>query len=584
MNEHQNNRRRPRNTGNQYVTRNTDTSLLEMLNRKMDLLQKEIELLNKKLDLIEKTNMLNSNEDQRRNIIRRPNRQTIKPKTSFLNPSPEISMIFSDSLFNNKKKDEGVLDSAGSDIFSPIVGMLSSLLGEPKIKRPETDSDSEKEIEEEVVYNSDEEIEELDTKLETIQDLIQLGEQFEKKYNGDREKESKEENEKIQEKEKAKDGLVIPNIIKLDGNSKSKITNIEPPSLSAIEKILLGPVILDNKKPMLEKKSEENDVFNLMLAAPDTIKIKKEPISCIKNGLFEYQGKKYPINLETVKKLRKPLTKLDSMIGLNSVKDSILDMILYYLQNFESRNNNMLHTVIEGPPGVGKTELGRIMAEVYSALGIIPSNKFKIVRRTDLVGEYLGHTAHRTQKAIDEADGGVLFIDEAYSLGSGDKRDSFSKECIDTLNQNLSEKKRKLIVIIAGYQDELDKSFFSYNPGLRRRFPFKFTIDGYSSTELRDIFLKKLKDSRWKVDDKELDLGYLTTFFDKNKEKFIHYGGDIETLIVDCKFMHSRRMVGKHPKFRKIITKTDIERGLDKFVKNRSKNTQMSDSVQSMYV
>ena len=89
----------------------------------------------------------------------------------------------------------------------------------------------------------------------------------------------------------------------------------------------------------------------------------------------------------------------------------------------------MLHTSIEGPPGVGKTKLGRILAHIYSALDIIPSKRFKRVRRTDLIGKYLGHTAHKTQEVINEAEGGVLFIDEAYSLGDNENRDSFSKEC-----------------------------------------------------------------------------------------------------------------------------------------------------------
>src|SRR5206468_3477702 len=99
--------------------------------------------------------------------------------------------------------------------------------------------------------------------------------------------------------------------------------------------------------------------------------------------------KKYSINLEILYKLIKPLTKLKSMIGLSSVKNAIVDMIMYYLQNFENKNNNMLHTVIEGPPGVGKTELGKILAEIYADLGITKSNKFRLVKRSDLVGEYL---------------------------------------------------------------------------------------------------------------------------------------------------------------------------------------------------
>ena len=164
------------------------------------------------------------------------------------------------------------------------------------------------------------------------------------------------------------------------------------------------------------------------------------------------------------------------MIGMKKVKNDVFEMIIYYLQNFEKTNKNMLHLVIEGSPGVGKTKLGKIMAQIYCALGIIPSNKFKYVKATDLIGEHVGATRIMTQKIIDDADGGVLFIDEAYALSSNDSKDPYGKECLDTLNFNLSENKKKLIVIIAGYPDQLDKCFFSYNPGLERRFPFRFKI------------------------------------------------------------------------------------------------------------
>jgi len=100
----------------------------------------------------------------------------------------------------------------------------------------------------------------------------------------------------------------------------------------------------------------------------------------------------------------------------------------------------MLHTVIEGPPGCGKSKLGKLFAEIYAGLGIIKSKRFQLVKRTDLVGEYLGHTEHRTQEIIDKAEGGVLFIDEAYSLGNEGKRDSFSKAAIDVINQKFRRK------------------------------------------------------------------------------------------------------------------------------------------------
>ena len=292
------------------------------------------------------------------------------------------------------------------------------------------------------------------------------------------------------------------------------------------------------------------------------------------NGLYEYDGKYYGINIETLSKLSKPLEKLNKMIGLDKIKTQILEMILYYIQEFEKGTSNMLHTIIEGPPGVGKTELGKIFAEIYSSLGIIPSAKFKLVKRTDLIGEYVGHTAHKTQNAIDEAEGGVLFIDEAYSLGgSSEKSDSFSKECLDVLNQNLSENKKKLIVIIAGYKDQLESSFFSYNPGLKRRFPFRYSIEGYSPEELKDIYLKKLKDIKWKLD-KSITDKLIIDFFTKNKDEFKCFGGDIENLLLNSKFVHSKRVFNAHPHNRKTLNKDDFETAFERFKSNKKKKTE----------
>ena len=96
--------------------------------------------------------------------------------------------------------------------------------------------------------------------------------------------------------------------------------------------------------------------------------------------------------------------------------------------------------------------------------------------------------------------GGVLFIDEAYALGNREKRDSFAKECIDTLCEGLSDNKDKLMVIIAGYEEDLDKCFFSYNQGLNSRFPWRFHTDDYKADELNKIFAKKVKEIGWKLE------------------------------------------------------------------------------------
>lgn len=313
--------------------------------------------------------------------------------------------------------------------------------------------------------------------------------------------------------------------------------------------------------------------------------INSEPVSKkeqVTKTYFMYNNKRYSLDFSALGKLEKPLRKLKGMVGMKEIKESIVDMILYYLQGFESRNRNMLHTRIEGPPGVGKTEVGKIMAEIYCAMGVIPSNKFKLVKRTDLMGEYLGHTAIKTQNAIDEADGGVLFIDEAYSLGHKEKRDSYSKECIDVLNQNLSENKKKLIVIIAGYPGELQECFFSMNPGLERRFPFRYVIEKYSPDEMKQIFWKKVSDIKWDI--KDVDDKMLTQFFSENKEVFKYYGGDIENFLLSCKLVHSRRTVGKHPNKRRHLNDDDLKKGLERFLANRKKEEEIPMSIQKMFM
>lgn len=288
------------------------------------------------------------------------------------------------------------------------------------------------------------------------------------------------------------------------------------------------------------------------------------------DNYFVLNDKKYNINLKTVCKLKKPLEKLNRMVGLKNIKKQIFNMVIYYLQGFENKNKNMLHSTIEGSPGTGKTKLGKILGEIYCALDIIPSNKFKYVKATDMIGDHVGVTKHMTQSVIDEADGGVLFIDEAYALSTSETKDPYGKECMDTLNFNLSEKKKKLIVIIAGYPEQLEKCFFSHNPGLQRRFPFRFKVDKYSSKELSEIFQNKLREIKWQVNN-TISQSYLDDFFSKNIDCFKNYGGDIENFIKVCQFSHSNRTITTNldPTFRKKLSLEDLNNGLEEFKKNK---------------
>ena len=273
------------------------------------------------------------------------------------------------------------------------------------------------------------------------------------------------------------------------------------------------------------------------------------------------------------------------MIGMSDIKNRIIDLFFFYLQNFmkNESKNNMLHTIIEGSPGSGKTEVSKILAKLYHKLGIVKTDKFIIAKRSDLIGKYLGHTAIKTQEVFDRAKNGVLFIDEAYSLGNSEGKDSFSKECIDTINQNLTEKKGEIIVIIAGYKKQLKESFFSYNPGLLRRFPFRFTIGDYTPEDLMEIYKKMIKDNEWELSNKnkiKLD------FFIKNKEFFPYNGGDMETLWHFTKIVHSRRVFGLDIEFRKKITNEDLNNAFKLFitndeVKNRKNNRNISKEILS---
>jgi hypothetical protein len=296
-----------------------------------------------------------------------------------------------------------------------------------------------------------------------------------------------------------------------------------------------------------------------------------EVINISKNNYNYYKldNKTYPINLDLLINIINPLKKLKRMIGMDNIKKNIIDQILYYIQDFDIENNGLLHTVIKGPPGVGKTEIGKIIASILSSLNVISSDKVIFAKRSDLIGEYLGQTAIKTQRVIDKACGGVLFIDEAYSLGNKDNNDSYSKECIDILNQNLTENKKKFICIIAGYSDELENCFFSINPGLKRRFPFVYKINSYNSTELKEIFKKCVNDDKWKLKIKD---SKLENFFKENKNSFKNYGGDMEVLFLNCKYTHSKRVFLKNPNIKKKIILDDLQKAFIKFKDNSDKD------------
>jgi SpoVK/Ycf46/Vps4 family AAA+-type ATPase len=256
------------------------------------------------------------------------------------------------------------------------------------------------------------------------------------------------------------------------------------------------------------------------------------------------------------------------MIGMKDLKNNIVDQILYFVQELHKSNlsnGDFMHTVIYGPPGTGKTEIAKIMGKIYSKIGVLTKGTFKKVTRSDLIAGYLGQTALKTRDVIKEAIGGVLFIDEAYALGNPEKRDSFSKECIDTLCEALSDNKENLMVIIAGYENELKDCFFNFNQGLDSRFTWRFKTDDYSAEDLYNIFLKKVKDIGWEMDEKS---NINADWFKKNKDYLKFYGRDIETILAKTKIAHSKRVFCKPENEKRKIILKDLDKGFEIYLKN----------------
>lgn len=185
------------------------------------------------------------------------------------------------------------------------------------------------------------------------------------------------------------------------------------------------------------------------------------------------------------------LLELNSLVGLHGVK-KLIEEIYSYLEIQKIRQKEKLvseplglHMIFKGNPGTGKTTVARILGKLFKEVGVLPKGHLVEVERADLVGEFIGHTAQKTRDQIKRALGGILFIDEAYSLARGGDKD-FGKEAIDALVKGMEDHRDSLILILAGYQDEMEW-FVETNPGLRSRFPIHITFPDFSNRELLAI-------------------------------------------------------------------------------------------------
>lgn len=230
--------------------------------------------------------------------------------------------------------------------------------------------------------------------------------------------------------------------------------------------------------------------------------------------------------------------KINALIGLDPIKNRIkeLSQWIQYRESFtedsvEPSESTSHHMVFSGNPGTGKTTIARLIGELFREIGLLKRGHLVEVHTNDLVAEYVGNTSIKTNQVIDQALDGVLFIDEAYMLSSPD-RGGFGQEAIDTLVSRLENDRHRLVVIVAGYPDRMEK-FLNANPGLKRRFPREnvFHFPDYSPEQLWLILQQKLTSSGIPFDDKiSLDLQHIIEEQYRNRDETFGNAGEIRNL------------------------------------------------------
>lgn len=210
----------------------------------------------------------------------------------------------------------------------------------------------------------------------------------------------------------------------------------------------------------------------------------------------------FPVNEifeDTDNKIDFSQRQLKELIGLKNIKKEIEALTALAKIRKQKKDKgipvtpNTLHMIFSGNPGTGKTTVARLIGAIYKDIGLLENGQIIEVGREDIVAEYIGHTAKNVKELFKRANGGVLFIDEAYSLNYSDSERDFGKEAINTLVKLMEVQREELVIILAGYKKEM-KDFLSSNPGLESRFSWYIDFEDYSLKELFEIYNKMLND------------------------------------------------------------------------------------------
>lgn len=280
----------------------------------------------------------------------------------------------------------------------------------------------------------------------------------------------------------------------------------------------------------------------------------KRLASMFKDSIMKYYGyihimeSAVQTDSDDPRDLTELLNELNGLVGLNDVKSAVNDLIAYQKvkhlreqQGLYSEKNTM-HLAFTGNPGTGKTTVARIIGHVYKQLGLLSKGHFIEVSRTDLIAGYQGQTALKVKKVVEQAKGGVLFIDEAYSITENDHSDSYGRECLTELTKALEDYRDDLVVIVAGYTEPM-KKFFESNPGLKSRFNTFIEFEDYSDEELDHILDSMCKKNDYTLSSEACEKAkkLIKDAVDNKGDQFAN-GRLVRNLYEDLVMNHARRV------------------------------------------
>lgn len=280
-------------------------------------------------------------------------------------------------------------------------------------------------------------------------------------------------------------------------------------------------------------------------------------------------------------KIEEPLKMLNQLVGMTEIKQDLVYQIVYYCKHIEQQTD-LLNCVFYGPPGCGKTTVAYLFGQIFLKLGHLKNDKFVVGTLENMIAEYVGQTAPKTKKLLDSARGGVLFLDEVYQFGSSrdGNRDSFCKQMIDTINQDITANPGSMMIIIAGYKDRVKKDFFSQNEGLERRFPWVYTINLYTAKELWEIFILQCQQEGYNTN----FCKYNHNFIQANYPKFKNLGGDTRLLVDKCKRVYTLRTALEVVHTDKMINDADFELAFKLFLSHKNDPQQeMPEAIKNLY-